>query len=348
MQRMAHAVPFPAALIGRQLDVSSLISVGLSVASSVLPEVTSALSVQVSVVPDSTGGSATSIITPSTTSASTTASPATTSQVAASTSSGTSATSSGTSLSSSVFASAASSTASSTAGGHHTNKTGIIVGVVLGVVVLALLALLLCICLRRRRRNSLIFGRRRPTTPSIDSEAGVEPMTPVAVGRRNHEVTQVPRSHDGITPVPVPPSYQASTMRHDPFGDPNRTDRKEGSLRNRSGPLGPLKEHPEPDRAETPSRWPPLTGAYPLDGSESPSGGSGHLDDSPITESPRPTIARKPVGGKSHRDSPTLGATSAPTQDSFMKTAPISNNPAHNGWARYYEKPKGTWLDDTY
>jgi len=146
----------------------------------------------------------------------------------------------------------------------------------------------------------------------------------------------------------VPPSYQASTMRHDPFGDPTRTDRKEGLLHNRSGALASVHEHPETDRADTPSRWPPLTGAYPLDGSESPSGGSGHTGELPESDSPRPAITRKPVGGKSHRDSPTLGAPSAPAQDSLTKTAPASNNPAHNGWARYYEKPKETWLDDTY
>jgi len=166
-------------------------------------------------------------------------------------------------------------------------------------------------------------------------------MAAVGTGSRYHGVPKTSRSNHGITAVPVPPSYQASTMRNDPFGDPVRGDRKEGYAR--PGSLGPLHEHPETDRADTPSRWPPLAGAYALDGSESPSGGSGETVES---DSPRNTIARKPVG--SHRDSPTLGATSAPAQDSVMTTAPMSKNPAHDGWAPVYDKPRGTWLDDTY
>lgn len=53
---------FLAGIFARQLDVSSLISAGVSVASSLLPEITSALSVQLTVIPDSTGGLKTTIV----------------------------------------------------------------------------------------------------------------------------------------------------------------------------------------------------------------------------------------------------------------------------------------------
>jgi len=134
---------------------------------------------------------------------------------------------------------------------------------------------------------------------------------------------------------------------HNPFGDGSRVDRKEGPIRPGSRTsLAPVHEQPEPERAETPSRWPPLAGAYPLDGSDSPSGDSGETYESAETGVMPQRIRRKPLASNSPRDSPTLGATGPGIQQT--STATSHSNPAHAGWAPYYEKSKGTWLDDTY
>jgi len=232
---------FVVGIFARQLDVSSLISAGVSVASSLLPEITSALSVQVTVVPDGTGGKTTVVVASSTTAprpASTTSIQSTATPVFTTSGTAASITSGSTLAISSSLATTSPKNTSS--GGHHSSNAGLIAGVVVGVVAVLLLALLIFCCLRRRRqgkRSIPFFGDRRGSSSinSKDSEFG---NTRSAARPKDVETAEKHRINPTV-PLPAVVAGRRGASADDPFDDSNRSPPLQRST------LDPVTEAPE-------------------------------------------------------------------------------------------------------
>jgi len=242
--------PFVANVFARQLDVSSLISAGVSVASSLLPEITSALSVQLTVIPDSTGGQRTVIITDTAKPAASTTAPSpsvTTTSIRSTatpifTTSNTAASITSKSLSPITSALATTLPKSTSSSGHHSSNVGLIVGVVIGVLAALLLALLLFCCLRRRRQGKKnfipFFSKRRGSSSTISKDSDFGNSGP-AVRSKDLETAEKYRTNPTV-PVPaVVAGRRSASPADNPFDDSNRSPPLHRST------LDPVTEAPE-------------------------------------------------------------------------------------------------------
>jgi hypothetical protein len=341
-------------LVARQgsgLDLNSLLTAGLSVFSSITSELSLSASEESSSPTQTSDTGDFPFQTSSQSPAVSTSGSQTTSSYSSSISS-TSSTTTGSSSSSTSSFKASSTTTSATSnkgspnqtnsGNGSSHKVPIIVGVILGIIVLCLLGLLIYLCIRRRRRNGVIFSKRRNVTPSIDSdsEIGDEALVPVF---KEPDVVETSPYHQY---PPIPPSNHLTGMRR--YGG-NSGYAANGNAMNdisppfynhrssrRSLPLDSVNEQPEMGRNISQSE-------IPYGGRRwSSSSGNGYVNGAPGVppRSPqRRSIPRKPV--PSSVDDGNHG---------FDFGLPPSNGFSQAGGGspgRYYDRGRRPWRDDS-